>query len=75
VVVVAGPVHAYVPSAPGCWSTFGEVRAAEMRRFGHPPAHQVVADASGARHPADGSDRRERHAVFVRQAGVCGPAR
>jgi hypothetical protein len=36
---IDGPVHNYVPSAPGCWKTFGEVQADEPQRFGYPPAH------------------------------------
>jgi hypothetical protein len=68
---VDGPVHAYVPSAPGCWSVFGEVQADEMQRFGYPPAHRVVADAYMAQHPGDGSDRRDRQSVFVHLVGLC----
>lgn len=68
---IDGPVHKYVPSAPGCWQTFGQVQADELLRFGYPPAHRIVVDAYMAQHPGDGSDRRERQSVFVHLAGLC----
>jgi hypothetical protein len=68
---VRRPVHKYVPSAPGCWQTFGQVQADESLRFGYPPAHRVVVDAYMAQHPGDGSDRRDRQSVFVHLAGLC----
>ena len=67
---VSGPVHKYVPSAAGCWQTFGEVQADELLRFGYPPAHRFVVDAYMAQHPGDGSDRRGRQSVFVHLAGL-----
>lgn len=66
-----GPVHKYVPSAPGCWQTFGEVQADEAQRFRYPPAHRMVVDAYMAQHPGDGSDRRDRQSVFVHLVGLC----
>lgn len=68
---VQGPVHKYVPSAPGCWRIFGQVQADEALRFGYPPAHRLVVDAYMAQHPGDGSDRRDRQSVFVHLAGLC----
>ena len=68
---VSGPVHKYVPSAPGCWQTFGQVQADESLRFGYPPAHRLVVDAYMAQHPGDGGDRRDRQSVFVHLAGLC----
>lgn len=68
---MTGPVHKYVPSAPGCWQTFGQVQAEESLRFGHPPAHRIAVDAYMAQHPGDGSDRRDRQSVFVHLAGLC----
>jgi hypothetical protein len=62
---IDGPVHAYVPSAPGCWRAFGEVQADEAARFGYPPAHRLVVDAYMAQHPGHGQDRRDRQSVFV----------
>jgi hypothetical protein len=68
---IEGPVHKYVPSAPGCWKTFGEVQAEEGRRFGYPGVHRLVVDAYMAQHPGDGSDRRDRQSVFVHLVGLC----
>lgn len=68
---VEGPVHAYVPSHPGCWRAFGELQADEAARFGFPPAHRIVVDAYMAQHPGDGGDRRDRQSVFAHLAGLC----
>jgi Family of unknown function (DUF5946) len=68
---VDGPVHDYVPSAPGCRQIFGQIQADEALRFGYPPAHRIVVDAYMAQHPGDGSDRRDRQSVFVHLAGLC----
>lgn len=68
---IDGPVHAYVPSSPGCWKTFGEVQADEIQRFGYPQAHGLVVDAYMAQHPGDGADRRDRQSVFVHLVGLC----
>lgn len=67
---VTGPVHKYVPSAPGCWQLFGQIQADEALRFGYPSAHRVVVDAYMAQHPGDGHDRRDRQSVFVHLAGL-----
>jgi Family of unknown function (DUF5946) len=66
-----GAMHKYVPSAPGCWQTFGEVQADEALRFRYPPAHRMVVDAYMAQHPGDGSDRRDSQSVFVHLVGLC----
>lgn len=68
---IDGPVHKYVPSAPGCWKSFGEVQADEALRFRYPPAHRMVVDAYMAQHPGDGSDRRDRQSVFGHLVGLC----
>lgn len=57
---IDGPVHAYVPTSPGCWITFGQPQADEMQRFRYPPAHRHVVDAYMAQHPGDRTDRRDR---------------
>jgi len=67
---IDGPVHKYVPAAPGCWKTFGEVQADELQRFGYSPAHRLVVDAYMAQHPGDGSDRRDRQSVFAHLCGL-----
>lgn len=65
-----GPVHRYVPGAPGCWQLFGQIQADEALRFGYPPLHRVVVDACMAPHPGDGRDRRDRQSVFAHLAGL-----
>ncbi len=67
---IDGPVHAYVPAAPGCWRIFGELQADQLRRFGYPPTHGLVVDAYMAQHPGDGRDRRDRQSVFAHLAGL-----
>ena len=62
---VNGPVHAYVPSAPGCWAAFGELQADELQRFGRHPAHDLVVDAYMAQHPGQVLTHRALlHAVW-----------
>jgi hypothetical protein len=68
---IDGPVHAYVPSAPGCWAAFGALRADEMLRFPGSEAHNLVVDAYMAQHPGDGMDRRDRQSVFVHLVSLC----
>ena len=68
---IDGPVHAYVPSAPGCWAAFGAVRADEMLRFPESEANNLVVDAYMAQHPGDGTDRRDRQSVFVHLVSLC----
>lgn len=65
-----GPVHAYVPSAPGCWKLFGEVQADAALRFGNSLARGALVDAYMAQHPGDGRDRRDRQSVFVHLVGL-----
>ena len=60
-----GPVHAYVPSAPGCWASFGALRADEMLRFPGSEGNNLVVDAYMGQHPGDGTDRRDPQSVFV----------
>lgn len=68
---IDGPVHAYVPSAPGCWAAFGALRADEMLRFPGSVARNLVVDAYMAQHPGDGTDRRDRQSVFVHLVSLC----
>ena len=66
-----GPVNAYVPSAPGCWATFGALRADEMLRFPGSEVNNLAVDAYMAQHPGDGADRRDRQSVFVHLVSLC----
>jgi hypothetical protein len=66
-----GPVHAYVPSAPGCWAAFGALRADEALRFSGSEANNLVVDDYMAQHPGDGTERRDRQSVFVHLVSLC----
>lgn len=66
-----GPIHVYVPSAPGCWATFGELRSDEMLRLPGALANNLVVDTYMAQHPGDGTDRRDRQSVFVHLTAIC----
>ncbi len=68
---IDGPVHAYVPSAPGCWAAFGAFRADDMLRFQASEANNLVVDAYMAQHPGDGTDRRDRQSIFVHLVSMC----
>ncbi len=68
---IDGPVHAYVPSAPGCWAAFGALRADEMLRFPGSEANNLAVDTYMAQHPGDGMDRRDRQSVFVHLVSLC----
>ena len=68
---IDGPTHAYVPSAPGCWAAFGDLRADEMLRLTTSEASNLAVDAYMAQHPGDGSDRRDRQSVFVHLVSLC----
>ncbi|HTC85183.1 MAG TPA: DUF5946 family protein [Candidatus Acidoferrum sp.] len=68
---IDGPIHVYVPSAPGCWAAFGELRADEMLRFPGALGNNLVVDTYMAQHPGDGSDRRDRQSVFVHLTAIC----
>lgn len=68
---VDGPVHAYVPSAPGCWAAFGALRADEMLHFPRSELNNLAVDAYMAQHPGDGADRRDRQSVFVHLVSLC----
>jgi Family of unknown function (DUF5946) len=62
---IGGSTHDYVPSAPGCWASFGEIQADALTRFGTPRRHGTVVDCYMAQHPGDGSDRRSRQSPIV----------
>jgi hypothetical protein len=66
-----GPRHVYVPSAPGCWAAFGELRADEMQRFPGSAENNLIVDTYMAQHPGDGTDRRDRQSVFVHLTSIC----
>lgn len=68
---IDGATHAYVPAAAGCWATFTQMQAEELRRWGRALAHGVVVDSYMAQHPGDGSDPRARRSPIVHLVGLC----
>jgi hypothetical protein len=68
---VDGATHAYVPAAAGCWATFTQMQADELRRWGRALAHGVVVDSYMAQHPGDGSDPRARRSPIIHLVGLC----
>jgi hypothetical protein len=69
---VAGPVHAYMLAAPGCWSAYGALLAWRMSLAG-PEAlttSQHLVDAYAAQH-ATNHERRNRQSVAVHLMSLC----
>jgi hypothetical protein len=64
---VAGPTHAYMRSAPGCWALFGELG---LRATGEGVG--LAVDAFAAQHPGGAEqDRRQRQSVGVHLVALC----
>ena len=63
----AGPVHAYMLSAPGCWALFGELGLAAAGQ-----GADLRVDAFAAQHPGGAQeDRRQRQSVAVHLVALC----
>ena len=64
---VAGPTHAYMRSAPGCWALFGELGITVTGSGG-----ELYVDAFAAQHPGGArTDRRQRQSVAVHLVALC----
>lgn len=48
---IAGPVHRYMDSSPGCWAAFGEVLAREYSDLSFGRNHRLTVDAYALQHP------------------------
>ncbi len=48
---VAGPVHRYMTSAPGCWALWGTLNARLMSEPSHGPYRQLIVDTYAVQHP------------------------
>jgi hypothetical protein len=48
---VAGPVHRYMTSAPGCWALWGALNARLMSEPSHGPYRQLIVDTYAVQHP------------------------
>ena len=49
--VVAGAVHRYMESSPGCWQVYGEVLAREYGDAAYFGVHRLTVNAYAAQHP------------------------
>ena len=70
---VTGPVHAYMPSSPGCWALYcGLEDWKASLSVGHdaPTLVQHLVDSYAAQH-SDSPDRRNRQSVAVHLISLC----
>ena len=68
---VAGPVHRYMTSSPGCWRGFGELLAADYSSPGRMRFHQLVVDAYAAQHPGSGTVPQQVRSVGLHLMTLC----
>ena len=68
---IDGPVHRYMASTPGCWSTYGEILA---REYGDPVSyfsvHRLTVDAYAVQHPGS-KDRQSIQSVGLHLVRLC----
>jgi hypothetical protein len=69
---VAGPVHAYMLAAPGCWALYGSLLAWRSSLSGAPgvATSQYLIDTYAVQH-ATNPDRRNRQSVAVHLMSLC----
>ena len=67
---IAGPVHRYMSSSPGCWSVYGEVLACEYSDPIYFGIHRLTVDAYAAQHPGS-TDRQSIQSVGVHLVRLC----
>ncbi len=69
---LAGPTHAYMLSAPGCWALYGSVLAwrAGLAARGELTAAQRIVDTYAVQH-ATNPDRRNRQSVACHLMSLC----
>jgi hypothetical protein len=67
-----GPVHAYMPAAPGCWDLYCSLQDWKTSLAGDEGVNtsQQIVDAYAAQH-ADNHDRRNRQSVAVHLMSLC----
>jgi hypothetical protein len=62
---IAGPVHKYLASAPGCWNMYGEILAKEYAVENYDPIlHRITVDAYAVQHPGVPSKQTINSANF-----------
>ncbi len=52
---IAGPVHRYMESLPGCWAAYGEIIAREYGDIAFATAHSLTVDSYAIQHPGQPS--------------------
>ncbi len=52
---IAGPVHRYMESLPGCWAAYGEILAREYGDIAFATAHSLTVDSYAIQHPGQPS--------------------
>ncbi len=52
---IAGMVHTYLDTSPGCWVTYGDVMARQYRDPVYRQAYRVTVDAYAVQHPGSPS--------------------
>ncbi len=49
---IAGPVHEYIESSPGCWKAYSEILAREYENYSRmEEIHRLTVDAYAVQHP------------------------
>jgi len=67
---VAGPMHGYMESCPGCWAAYGEVLAREYGDRSYGRSHRLTVDAYAVQHPGRPS-RQAAQSVAVHLLSLC----
>jgi Family of unknown function (DUF5946) len=67
---LAGPVHAYMESTPGCWASYGRVLAREYEDQRYFQVHRLTVDAYAVQHPGKPS-RQSIQSVAVHLIRLC----
>jgi hypothetical protein len=67
---IAGPTHAYMSSAPGCWNAYGVLLAHSGDRIVDRGTVQLRTDAYASQH-ATNPDPRNRQSVAVHLMSLC----
>jgi hypothetical protein len=57
---IAGPIHRYMTSAPGCWALWGELNARLLSDPSTAPYRQLCVDAYAVQHPGTPGPQAEQ---------------
>jgi hypothetical protein len=68
---VAGPVHRYMASTPGCWEAYGRLLAREYEDRARWRTHRLTVDAYAVQHPGvDGAQARNSVGIHLSRLGL-----